>query len=75
MIAYDRMYFRVREAKLAHNITKDCGSSSAISHNPPTEFRPQLSKTQKNPQKYIYKPRKTYDNVRKKQETSYEMQV
>ena len=75
MIAYDRMYFRVREAKLAHNVTKDCGRAAAIPHNPLTEFRPNFPKTQKNPQKHIYKRYKTYDNVRKKQETSYEMQV
>ncbi len=30
MIAYDRMYFRVREAKLAHNVTKDCGRAAAV---------------------------------------------
>ena len=30
MITHDRMYFRVREAKLAHNITKDCGRAAAV---------------------------------------------
>ena len=30
MIAYDRMYFRVREAKLVHNVTKDCGRAAAV---------------------------------------------
>ena len=30
MIAYDRMYFRVREAKLTHNVTKDCGRAAAV---------------------------------------------
>ena len=24
------MYFRVREAKLAHNVTKDCGRAAAV---------------------------------------------
>ena len=30
MITYDMMYFRVREAKLAHNVTKDCGRAAAV---------------------------------------------
>lgn len=34
MIAYARMYFRVREAKLAHNVTKDCGRAAAVAADP-----------------------------------------